>query len=96
VWGVAFGAIPLCLSVWMQLATPDLPEAGSALFVGIIQVAIAVGSLVGGTVVDHVGIPADFWFGSALALLGLAAVACTGATGKTSANAALAGQVRPE
>ena len=94
VWGVAFGAIPLCLSVWMQLATPDLPEAGSALFVGIIQVAIAVGSLVGGTVVDHVGIPADFWFGSALALLGLAAVACAGATGKTSAP--LAGQVRPE
>jgi len=81
---------------WMQLATPDLPEAGSALFVAIIQVAIAVGSLVGGTVVDQVGIPADFWFGSALALLGLAAVACFGATLKTSANAKLTGQVRPE
>jgi predicted MFS family arabinose efflux permease len=95
VWGVAFGAIPLCLSVWMQLATPDLPEAGSALFVGIIQVAIAVGSSVGGTVVDRVGIPADFWFGSALALLGLAAIACFGATEKIFANAELTGQVRP-
>jgi predicted MFS family arabinose efflux permease len=73
-WGIAFGAIPLCLSVWMQQAVPDLPEAGSALFVGIIQVAIASGSLIGGTVVDRVGIPADFWFGSALALLGLAAI----------------------
>lgn len=70
-WGVAFGAIPLCVSVWMQDATPDLPEAGSAMFVGIIQVAIAVGSSVGGTIVDHAGIPVDFWFGSALALLGL-------------------------
>jgi predicted MFS family arabinose efflux permease len=96
VWGVAFGAIPLCLSVWMQLATPDLPEAGSALFVGIIQVAIAVGSSVGGTVVDRVGIPADFWFGSALALLGLAAIACFGATEKIFANVELTGQVRPE
>ena len=55
----------------MQDATPDLPEAGSAMFVGIIQVAIAVGSSVGGTIVDHAGIPVDFWFGSALALLGL-------------------------
>lgn len=65
-------------------------------FVAIIQVAIAVGSLVGGTVVDQVGIPADFWFGRALALLGLAAVACFGATVKTSANAKLTGQVRAE
>jgi predicted MFS family arabinose efflux permease len=95
VWGVAFGAIPLCLSVWMQLATPDLPEAGSALFVGVIQVAIAVGSSVGGTVVDRVGIPADFWFGSALALLGLAAIGRFGATEKIFANAELTGQVRP-
>ena len=94
-WGIAFGAIPLCLSGWMQLATPEQPEAGSALFVGIIQVAIAVGSLVGGTVVDHVGIPADFWFGSALAFLGLAAIAGFGAVGKTLAHPAT-GQVRPE
>lgn len=74
-WGIAFGAIPLCLSVWMQDATPDLPEAGSALFVGIIQVAIAAGSSVGGTIVDRVGIPADFWLGSVLALLGLITLA---------------------
>jgi predicted MFS family arabinose efflux permease len=96
VWGIAFGAMPLCLSVWMQLATPDLPEAGSALFVSIIQVAIAVGSLIGGTVVDQVGIPADFWFGSALALLGLAAIASFGGSGKTSANAELTRQVQSE
>jgi predicted MFS family arabinose efflux permease len=77
-WGVAFGAIPLCLSIWMQLSTPDLPEAGSALFVSIIQVAIAVGSLVGGAVVDAVGVPADFWFSSFLGLAGLAAIVSFG------------------
>jgi predicted MFS family arabinose efflux permease len=73
-WGVAFGAIPLCLSMWMQQAAPDLPEAGSALFISIIQVAIAVGSLAGGTVVDRIGVPADLWFGAALALAGVASI----------------------
>lgn len=74
-WGVSFGALPLCFSIWVQRATPDSPEAGSALFVSIIQVAIALGSLTGGVVVDHVGISADFLFGAGLALLGLAALA---------------------
>jgi predicted MFS family arabinose efflux permease len=77
-WGISFGALPLCFSVWIQRAIPDLPEAGSALFVSIIQVAIAAGSLVGGTIVDSVGIPPDFLLGSALALLGLAALASFG------------------
>jgi predicted MFS family arabinose efflux permease len=77
-WGVSFGALPLCFSIWIQRATPESPEAGSALFVSIIQVAIALGSLVGGIVVDRVGIPADFLFGSGLALLGLAAWASFG------------------
>ncbi len=71
VWGAAFGGIPLCCSVWMQRATPDDPEAGSALLVCIVQVAIAIGSSVGGGVVDHLGIPANFGLASALALTGL-------------------------
>ncbi|WP_322105561.1 MFS transporter [Paraburkholderia sp. J41] len=70
-WGVAFGALPLCFSVWIQRSTDDLPEAGSALFVSVIQVAIAVGSSVGGTIVDRAGIHADFVLGIGLALLGL-------------------------
>lgn len=86
-WGVAFGALPLCFSIWIQRATPDAPEAGSALFVSIIQVAIALGSLVGGVVVDHVGISADFLFGSGLALLGLAALASFGRSEQKVAEA---------
>ncbi|MDB5763636.1 MAG: Sugar efflux transporter [Herminiimonas sp.] len=81
-WGVAFGAIPLCLSIWMQSSSPDLPEAGSALFVSIIQVAIALGSLAGGAVVDTIGVPADFWFGSCLGLAGLGAIASFGIKNK--------------
>jgi predicted MFS family arabinose efflux permease len=71
IWGVAFGAIPLCFSVWIQQGTADLPEAGSAMFVSVIQVAIALGSLVGGTIVDRAGVRADLVFGGALAILGL-------------------------
>jgi predicted MFS family arabinose efflux permease len=70
-WGIAFGALPLCFSVWIQRGTADLPEAGSAMFVSIIQVAIAVGSAVGGTIVDRAGVRADFTLGLGLALLGL-------------------------
>ncbi|HEY2606558.1 MFS transporter [Paraburkholderia sp. RL18-103-BIB-C] len=70
-WGIAFGALPLCFSVWIQRSTADLPEAGSAMFVSIIQVAIAVGSAVGGTIVDRAGVHADFTLGLGLALLGL-------------------------
>jgi predicted MFS family arabinose efflux permease len=95
-WGIAFGAIPLCLSVWMQLATPDLPEAGSALFVGIIQVAIAVGSSVGGMMVDRVSIPADFWLGSALAVLGLVAIASLGSSAKSTVESDVAMRVTSE
>lgn len=73
-WGIAFGALPLCFSVWIQRDTMDLPEAGSAMFVSVIQVAIAMGSAVGGTIVDRAGVHADFLLGLALALLGLAAL----------------------
>jgi predicted MFS family arabinose efflux permease len=82
--------------VWIQRATPDLPEAGSALFVSIIQVAIAVGSLVGGTIVDSVGVPDDFLLGSALALLGLAALASFGRSTADADNDCIASQATPE
>lgn len=77
-WGIAFGAIPLCLSIWLQWSSPDLPEAGSAMFVSIVQVAIAVGSSVGGLVADTVGVPATMWLGSALGLLGLIVISSFG------------------
>lgn len=91
-WGVSFGALPLCFSIWIQRATPQSPEAGSALFVSIIQIAIALGSLVGGVVVDHAGVPADFLFGSGLALLGLAAWA---SFGRGEQSAAVQAEVKP-
>ncbi|MBP0592327.1 MFS transporter [Paraburkholderia sp. LEh10] len=73
VWGAAYGAIPLCLSVWMQMSSPDHPEACSALFVTTVKVSIAFGSL-GGAIVDHIGIAATMRAGGLLALLSLAVI----------------------
>jgi len=71
-WGVAYGAIPLGVSTWMQLTSPQLPEASSAMLVTMFQVAIASGSLVGGLMVDHQGVPSALWLGAGIGLLGLA------------------------
>lgn len=70
-WGLAYGAIPLSLSTWMQHTSPRLPEASSAMLVMTFQTAIATGSLFGGLVVDHGGMAATLWSGAVLGVLGL-------------------------
>lgn len=72
VWGVAYGSIPLGVSTWMQLTSPQLPEASSAMLVTMFQVAIASGSLFGGLMVDHQGVPSALWLGAGIGVLGLA------------------------
>ncbi|SAK81758.1 major facilitator transporter [Caballeronia pedi] len=86
-WGIAFGALPLCFSVWIQRGTADLPEAGSAMFVSIIQVAIAAGSAVGGAIVDRAGVHADFTLGLGLAVLGLVTLQRLAAMERPATNA---------
>ncbi|MFM0168408.1 MFS transporter [Paraburkholderia sediminicola] len=70
-WTVALGAIPLSLSIWMQWSSPDRPEAGSSMFVSTVQTSIALGSLAGGAVVDHLSIASTMHFGGLLAVLSL-------------------------
>jgi len=77
-WGVAYGAIPLALSTWMQLTSPKLPEASSAMLVTTFQVAIASGSLLGGIIVDGYGIAPALYFGAVLGVLGLLTMATFG------------------
>lgn len=67
-WGLAYGALPVCMSLWMQKATPDFPEAGSAVFVATYQISIAAGSFVGGRVVDLSSIHAALWLAALFAL----------------------------
>jgi predicted MFS family arabinose efflux permease len=85
-WGIAYGAIPLCLSMWMQLTSPERPEAASALFVSAVQTAIAAGSLAGGVAVDHGGATGAMHLGVLLSALGLAVLASFATTRRTLAT----------
>ncbi|QVW26128.1 MFS transporter [Pseudomonas hormoni] len=58
VWGFAFGAIPVCMQIWMYQAAPDNYESGAALFVSVAQIALALGALSGGLMIDWIG-PSD-------------------------------------
>ncbi|MFE7408894.1 MFS transporter [Streptomyces laurentii] len=53
VWGVAYGAVPVCSQTWFTKAALDAPEAASVLFTASFQATISSGALVGGLVVDH-------------------------------------------
>jgi predicted MFS family arabinose efflux permease len=53
-WGVGFGLIPVSVTAWIVEREID---AGQALLVVAFQVAISSGSLFGGVIADHFGIP---------------------------------------
>ncbi|MGW6755903.1 MFS transporter [Streptomyces sp. NPDC055006] len=53
VWGVAYGAVPVCSQTWFAKTSPDSPEASSVLFTASFQATISIGALVGGAVLDH-------------------------------------------
>ncbi|MFK3733823.1 MFS transporter [Streptomyces sp. NPDC088090] len=52
VWGVAYGAVPVCSQTWFAKAAPGSPEASSVLFTASFQATISIGALAGGTVLD--------------------------------------------
>ncbi|WP_167401231.1 MFS transporter [Paraburkholderia eburnea] len=72
IWGIAWGALPLCLNVWHRRVPDGESEAAAALFTLATQVAIALGSVVGGVVVDHQSLGADYRY---CALAGFVAAA---------------------
>ncbi len=55
-WGFAFGALPIAMQGWMLQAAPGEMESASAMFISVLQVGLASGSLLGGVVVDHFGL----------------------------------------
>ncbi|MFI1825510.1 MFS transporter [Streptomyces sp. NPDC020412] len=52
-WGLAYGAVPVCSSASFARAAPTAPEAASVLFTASFQATISLGALLGGVVVDH-------------------------------------------
>ncbi|QFU90902.1 MFS transporter [Amycolatopsis sp. YIM 10] len=51
-WGLAYGAVPVCSQTWFAKAAPEAPEAATVLFTASFQATIAAGAWLGGLVVD--------------------------------------------
>jgi predicted MFS family arabinose efflux permease len=54
-WGFAFGIIPVGWSTWLTQTVPDEAETGGGLLVGVIQLAISLGAIFGGILLDMIG-----------------------------------------
>lgn len=67
-WGVGFGMMPIAMQTWLFSATPDRLESMASLFVSIAQLSLGTGALLGGLVVDHLGVAATMWMGGAMAI----------------------------
>jgi predicted MFS family arabinose efflux permease len=78
VWGLAYGGMPVALQLTMARAAGRAPEGGSALFVANYQASIALGSLLGGQLVDRLGLATDMRLGALLAAAALALLGFSG------------------
>jgi DHA1 family purine ribonucleoside efflux pump-like MFS transporter len=68
-WGFAFGGMPVAVQTWMVRAAPQEAESAGGLMVTAFQVAIASGAILGGLLVDNVGVTGVFIFFGLIALL---------------------------
>ncbi len=87
-WGLAFGALPITLQLWVFKAAPEALEGGAALLVSTFQVFIALGSVLGGRVVDAWGTSTVMWAAGATSLAALLLVALSRHTPATETAAA--------
>ncbi len=70
VWGIAYGAMPVALQMWMARAAPKASEGAMALFVSNFQISISLGSFLGGLVVDYQGLRSAMFFGAIVGAVG--------------------------
>ncbi|MEU6184792.1 MFS transporter [Nocardia sp. NPDC047038] len=69
VWGVSYGGVSVSTQSLVFAAAPQAKEGASALFAGVFNAAIALGSLTGGLAADAIGVAAAMWLGGTLALM---------------------------
>uniref|UniRef100_UPI0035E4547F MFS transporter n=1 Tax=Streptomyces zagrosensis TaxID=1042984 RepID=UPI0035E4547F len=84
VWGVAYGAVPVCSQTWFTKAAPHAPEATSVLFTASFQATISAGALAGGVIVDRTSPATLMAIGGATAIL-VPLVACLPAAKRAAA-----------
>ncbi|WP_435861703.1 MFS transporter [Streptomyces milbemycinicus] len=69
VWGMAYGAVPVCSQTWFAKAAPHAPEASSVMFTATFQATISFGALAGGVIVDRSSPSTVMTFGGVTAAL---------------------------
>lgn len=80
-WGLSYGGVSVALQTWVMQAARGAVEAATSWFVGVFNLAIALGALAGGFSVDHRGLPATLLAAAACMLAPLAAIAWRGGRG---------------
>ena len=71
-WGLGFGGVPTAVLTWGARVEPNRLEQIGALIVTVCNVAIAVGAVAGGILVDSISARAPLAVGAVGALLGAA------------------------
>jgi predicted MFS family arabinose efflux permease len=79
-WGLVYGGVSVAAQTLLSAAAPRAREAGSALFAGVFNTAIALGAFTGGRTADGLGPAAVLGMGGALALLAVPAALSGNAT----------------
>jgi predicted MFS family arabinose efflux permease len=69
VWGLAYGAVPVCSQTWFLTSAPHAPEAASVLFTSSFQATLSLGALAGGVVVDATSTSVVMMLGGLTAIL---------------------------
>jgi predicted MFS family arabinose efflux permease len=70
-WGVSYGVTQLSQLTMTQAAAPETFEAAMSLNTMAYNTSIAVGALIGGLLVDSLGVSSVVWFGAALTAVAL-------------------------
>ncbi|MFE2111521.1 MFS transporter [Kitasatospora sp. NPDC059463] len=70
-WGVSYGGVSVATQAWVRTAAPAVAEASAAVWAGVFNASIALGSLAGGLVVDRAGHRAVLLTAAGLAAAGL-------------------------
>lgn len=78
-WGLSFGILPVATQIWTTQAAADHPEGGSALLVVVTQVAIGLGAMAGGAVLDRQGPTTPLLCMGAASIIGTLLLLATGA-----------------
>jgi len=86
-WGLAYGGVSVGLMTWMMKAAAGAIEVATALYVGAFNVGIALGSWLGGQMVDSLGLKANLWLAGAFAAAAVLLCFAIGLRQYTAVNA---------